>query len=285
MLLFFGTRSTELDTRIIRKNFSCPHCNTENSYRVTTYGTYLHVLFIPIITLGKKYIIECEHCKKTYHKNELPDSLDIAIKNSYERIPPKKGLWQSFGCLSIVSLFLFSFLLSLFIWIFAVVADFFSSDSSNNNESVKKDEITTVVNLSKPTWNDKLKEKMYVADFFPDIEKDPIAFGIYNCLESHLSHSEKGDISYKTTVNDNKILILVGPLNMKKLNERQKDSLYKKIDFCIDNILKFKSYERYIGVFKGSTLFMQKTPKGIVKDSTANKSDLLKAFFVSNNPD
>ena len=63
---------------------------------------------------------------------------------------------------------------------------------------------------------------------------------------------------------------------------QKKNAFYKKIDYCLDIILKDENYKRFIGVYDQHELKMQKTPKGMVKDSTAKSSELLKEFYDKN---
>ena len=289
MIVFFGLRSARIESRKLDANTTCEHCNSENSFIASVYGNYFHVFWIPIFSTGKAILVECNHCKKTYHLQDLSPDNQKAIQNSFIENPQKKARWLNLGCFVILAFV-------ILIVCMVIYAKIYSSFNDDNNEiydtdyptyedtktNDAKDNYEYVIETPNPIWIKSLKKDLLESELYPTKETVPISYELQQCLDTEALKLGKEDVGYYYRVKDDEILILLQPWNLSKLNEKEKNAFYKKIDYCLDIILKDENYKRFIGVYDQHELKMQKTPKGMVKDSTAKSSELLKEFYDKN---
>ncbi|MFK7814491.1 MAG: zinc-ribbon domain-containing protein, partial [Maribacter sp.] len=113
MLFFFGTRASKIKERKIRKT-TCPYCQTQDSFNISTFSKYFHFFWIPIIPLFKTNIAECEHCKKSYAQHEFTSEMNMALQRENETNPAKRPIWKGCGCLILVGFFSLMFAISLY---------------------------------------------------------------------------------------------------------------------------------------------------------------------------
>ncbi|CAL2081782.1 hypothetical protein [Tenacibaculum sp. 190524A05c] len=281
MLIFFGVRTSMIGSVLIKQNVSCDYCNVDNNLRVTVYGSYFHVFWIPIISFGRSVEVTCLHCKKTYSENEIPNNLKPAVDTILRAKTMKSSKWHSFGCLIIGFVFLLTFLLA----IYALIYNTFNSKTDFNNEN----EVQETINLDKEyyqkkpkkvaKWRKELNNLMDYSVIEPSILEDPVAHNIKNCLEPKTTFAEEYSMSYATKIIKDKILILIEVGDYNQYSEDQKKQLYAHIEYCVKKVLKNEPYKVYVGVYKKNNLFMQQSPKESIKDSLALKSELLKSFF------
>jgi hypothetical protein len=62
-VIIFGANSTLRLLAVVA--FVCGHCSTHAAQRVIQRATKLSVFFIPLLTIGRSYYVECEHCGRT----------------------------------------------------------------------------------------------------------------------------------------------------------------------------------------------------------------------------
>lgn len=286
MLIFFGLRSARIESRKVNANTSCEHCQSQNSFVASIYGNYFHVFWIPVISTGKAIVVECAHCKKTYNLQDLSPENQLAIQNSFVKNPPKKARWLNMGCFVILAFIAFLVCTVIYAIIYSSlykenVDDY--DDSDYQYEEVNRDynniEEDYVVEAPKPKWIRALKKDILKAELYPSHENEPISYALFKCLDPDAIKLGKEDVGYFYKIKDDKILILLEAWNLSKLSEKEKELVYSKVDNCLDDILKGEDYKRYIGVYDEGELKMQKSPRGVVKDSTAKNSELLKEFY------
>lgn len=285
MLIFFGTRSPLIGSALIKKNVSCDYCNVENNLRISVYGSYFHVFWIPIVSFGRTVEVTCLHCKKTYNEKEIPTNLKRSVDTILQAKRMKSPKWHSFGCFTIL-LFI---ILPLIIAFFSLIGNLFTVSSHDEGSNRTKIESHEVYKSEEEIYREKVKEipewKKDLEDIMlssltdPSIVKDPVSYNIKNCIEPKLPFIEEYSLSYITHFKDDKILILIEAGDYNNYTENQKNKLYKEVDFCVKNVMERESYSVYVGVYKTAKLLLQKTPDKTVKDSVSLKSDLLKEFF------
>lgn len=286
MIVFFGLRSARIESRKLDANTTCEHCNSENSFIASVYGNYFHVFWIPIFSTGKAIVVECNHCKKTYHLKDLSPDNQKAVQNSFNENPPKKAKWLNLGCFVILG-FVFLFIC---LAVYSIILSSFNDDYEDNYDTDyptyeeskidgEKNDDEYVIENPDPKWIKTLKKDLLESELYPNKEEEPVSYALQQCLDTETLGLGEDDIGYYYKVNDDEVLILLQPWNLSKLNEKEKNAFYKKIDHCLDIILKDENYKRFIGVYDQHELKMQKTPKGMVKDSTAKSSELLKDFY------
>ena len=288
MIIFFGLRSARIESRKVNANTFCAHCQSENSFVTSIYGNYFHVFWIPVISTGKAIVVECAHCKKTYHLQDLSPENQSAIQNAFAENPPKKARWLNIGCFVILAVIVFLICAVIYAKIYSSlyeepVDDYdseyqFEEVNTDYNSNYDRDDY--VIEAPKPPWLKALKRDLLNnAELYPTEENEPVSYALFQCLDPEAIKLGKEDVGYLYKIQDDKILILLEVWNYNKLNEKEKDVIYSKIDHCLDDVLKDENYERYVGIYYEGELKMQKSPKGMVKDSIAENSELLKVFY------
>lgn len=108
-MVFFGTRASRIkDGRI--SNVTCPSCETQSSMTYAVFGKYAHIYWIPTFPVGKETVLECNHCKKTYALNELPEQ--IQNKFNLEKQGAGFPIWFFSGLAIIASIIAIVFFIS-----------------------------------------------------------------------------------------------------------------------------------------------------------------------------
>ncbi|MGS2727104.1 zinc-ribbon domain-containing protein [Psychroserpens sp. BH13MA-6] len=280
MLIFFGTRSSRIQSQKVTSHTVCPHCESQNSFIATIFGTYFHIFWIPMFTLGKRTIVECSHCKKTYDEKELPESIRTALHKSLQDQPPKKAYWHCSGCFIILGASGLFLLLLIYALIFKAVKedDFVSDDSPYDYEEVYTKDQTNYKTTNAETHAYQLKKDMLNTDYSPNIEKDKYSFALKLCLDAPSFGLDESTTGYFSKVSENKLLILVEIEELDVLTEPEKNKIYSKLNMCVDDILGGNTYQTYIGTFKNKTFTMLQTPEGVFKDDQAI-NELLLPFY------
>jgi len=112
MLLFFGSRSSKIKDRKIKRT-TCPYCQTQDSFTVSTFSKYFHFFWIPIIPLFKTHTAECSHCIKTYSQNEFTNEMNAGLQKENEINPVKSPIWHGCGCIVLAGFFSLMLAISL----------------------------------------------------------------------------------------------------------------------------------------------------------------------------
>lgn len=282
MLIFFGTRSSKIHSNRITSNTECPHCNSQNSFIYSVYGTYFHIFWIPMFRLGRRTIVECSHCKKTYGEEELSESVRIALNKTLLEAPQKKAYWHCAGCFIILGAIGLFVLLLIYALIFKTVKedDFDTYDDYYDNEEIIRENTNTYENDHSYDWKYQLKKNMLDTDYSPDITKDKYSYSLKLCLDAPSVGLEESTTGYFTHISENKIIILVEAEKIDVLSINQKNKVYEKINNCLDNILEDENHQRYIGVFNNKTFSILITPDGVFKDKDAEKEKLQKFYTI-----
>ena len=113
MLIFFGTRSSKIDSKQLHDNTECPYCKSQNSLVVTTFSRYFHIFWIPFLPLSKTRILECNHCKKSYNEYNIPLDIKYKLNNENKLKPPKTPLRHGCGCLVIIAIIIVNIIIGI----------------------------------------------------------------------------------------------------------------------------------------------------------------------------
>lgn len=97
-MVFYGSKASKLkEGQLI--NVKCPNCTEGQTMHYTIYGKYAYVYWIPLFPMGKTYVLECNHCKRTYNLKELPEQ--IKQKFELEKTGVRFPLWYFSGLIII----------------------------------------------------------------------------------------------------------------------------------------------------------------------------------------
>ena len=97
-MVFYGSKASKLkEGQLI--NVKCPNCTEGQTMHYGIYGKYAYVYWIPLFPIGKTYVLECNHCKRTYNLKELPEQ--IKQKFELEKAGVRFPLWYFSGLILI----------------------------------------------------------------------------------------------------------------------------------------------------------------------------------------
>ena len=106
-MIIFGTRASNLGAYLLNSG-KCSHCG-QTEYAVVCFARYLHVFWIPIFPIVKKYYAECTHCKKTYEYRQFSDDMKQAVNELEFKTP----IWHFAGLMIFGGFFALSLISSL----------------------------------------------------------------------------------------------------------------------------------------------------------------------------
>jgi hypothetical protein len=241
MLFFFGTRASKIKERKLKRT-TCPYCQTQDSFIVSTFSKYFHFFWIPIIPLFKTHIAECTHCKKSYDKVHFTQEMQRSLESENRLNPAKRPLWQGCGCLVLVAFFAVMMSISFYgVYMRSKYPDKYKVELDPRLEllNADMDKLSSLVQ-AKDTMTLKLKECI----------DDDIVGGI----------STK-DIAYFTKQIGNNMLILLEVRDIKKIETKYRKELIEVVEDC----MRFTngnndSTQYYIGVEGKWNTVLVKTP-------------------------
>lgn len=108
MIFFYGTKASNLKNGQII-NVDCPNCDTNVSMIYSIYGKYSHLYWIPFFPIKKVTFTECNSCKKTFEKIELPAVIQTKLDREKEKDSIKTPIWMFSGLFLVAAIIAFCF--------------------------------------------------------------------------------------------------------------------------------------------------------------------------------
>jgi len=93
-MIIYGARGTHLKTDQLTR-MDCPSCGESEKMYASVFGRYALIFWIPLFPIGKKGVAYCEHCKRTFERNVMPDELKQAVKRTRSEV--KFPVWYFSG--------------------------------------------------------------------------------------------------------------------------------------------------------------------------------------------
>jgi len=265
MIFFFGTRASKIKERKLRRT-TCPYCQSQDSFTVSTYGNYFHFFWIPMFPLWKKHIAECSHCKKSYAFAEFTPEMLKSLEVENNTNPAKRPLWQSSGCLILVLFFIIVFSLS-------ILGVYSRSGDTNNTADIDP----------RKEWLDADLKK--VAKLTKN-DKDSISTSLKSCVDYEIvSGVDTENIEYYSKQNANKLLILLRIKDIKKIEPKFRKDILEILEDCIYQIDSQKQFDSlYIGIKgKWNTVLVRTPTQEDIRGRFADKYKLL-PFYGNDSP-
>ncbi|MCC3160784.1 hypothetical protein LJ737_26340 [Hymenobacter sp. 15J16-1T3B] len=78
-MIVYGYTSAHLATTALAGT-SCPGCGTPGALRLSVFGRYAHVYWLPLLPLGKSGAAQCAHCQLVLRPKELPKPLRAELR-------------------------------------------------------------------------------------------------------------------------------------------------------------------------------------------------------------
>jgi len=242
MIFFFGTRTSKIKERKIGHT-TCTNCETKDSYVVTSFSSYFHFFWIPIIPLSKTHTAECSHCKKAFVKNQFTEEMNTALQKANEVEPAKRPIWQGCGCLIISVFFLFTTGISLY--------GVYLRSKSDTSLNITQDKRLELLQSDIKRMTQLIQRK-----------KDSLSFALKECIGYEIeSGFDTEKVEYFTQINQAKILVLIGIKDIKDVKPENRKVIIEVIEYCLRENPSFEGItDYYIGVEGKWNTILVKTP-------------------------
>jgi hypothetical protein len=243
-MIIFGGRASNIGNFDI-KNTKCSYCEQGNTQRISVFGKYAHVFWIPIFPIGKKAVAECTHCKRTIEQKEFSPELKSLYQENKDKA--KRPIWHWLG------LGVFGLLVAL-ISIIGVTAE---EDPRSN--LLNADEALMVSN--------------------PTMESDSISFKIKQVFDNFVTEEvDPSKFKYLTKIEDDKALVLVQIPELRKVEKEGRAQAMEMIEMITDNQQIFEGKDLYIGIKGIISMMLIKTPTYEKNSKLALTSELYEFY-------
>ena len=258
MIFFFGTRASKIKERQL-KGTTCPYCQSQDSFIVSSFSKYFHFFWIPIIPLFKTHIAECSHCKKSYGIGQFTKEMQRSLENENRLNPAKRPLWQGLGCLVLI----------VFFGVMMTIS-FYGVYMRSKNPEKYKVEIDPRLELLNADM-DKLSKLVTT-------ETDSLTFALKQCVTHDIVGGlNTENIEYFTKRNDSSILVLLRIEEIKKIKPEFRKDIIAVVNDCLfqmDSIT--RTNDIYIGVEgRWNTVLVQTPTDADLGGRFADKNKLL----------
>ncbi|MBO0934096.1 hypothetical protein [Fibrella aquatilis] len=103
-MIIYGSRATHVTSAQI-PFATCPACGDNRTFLASVFARYAHVFWIPFFPIGKVTVAECEHCKKTLAKDEMPERLKTAALAIQSDSNTPKWTFAGLGLMGLIIVF------------------------------------------------------------------------------------------------------------------------------------------------------------------------------------
>jgi len=225
-MIIFGGRASHIGSFDIPDS-NCSYCNEGDTQRVSVFGKYAHIFWIPLFPIGKKAIAECTHCKRTIEQKEFSPELKTLYKENKSKA--KRPIWHWLG------LGVFGLLVAL-ISIIGITAE-----EDPRSKLLNADEELMVTN--------------------PTMESDSISYKIKQIFDIFATEEiDPGEFKYLTKVSDDKALILVQIPKLRKVEKEERGQVMEMVESITDNQPVLQGKDLFIGIKGAFSMMLIKTP-------------------------
>lgn len=243
-MIIFGTRATNIGNFDV-PNSKCEYCQNDSTQRISVFGKYAHIFWIPIFPIGKKAVAECTHCKRTIEQKEFSSKLSQLYQENKSRA--KRPLWHWLGLLLVAGLFALITIIGL---------------------TAEKDPRSELLDID--------LKSMTTA---PTMETDSISFKIKQLFDQVVTEDiNPEDFEYLTKVQGNKALILIKMPKLKKVEKSGRSEALEIIEMITNSQQDLKDKEKYIGVQGAISMMLIKTPTYEKNSKLALTSELYEFY-------
>ncbi|RAK62913.1 hypothetical protein [Hymenobacter edaphi] len=78
-MIVYGYHSSHLSTTAVPAT-ACPGCGAPDALRMSVYGRYAHLQWLPLLPLGKTGGVQCSQCQLVLRPKELPRALKAEFR-------------------------------------------------------------------------------------------------------------------------------------------------------------------------------------------------------------
>ncbi len=243
-MIYFGTRASNIGNFDI-PNSKCSYCEQSNTQRVSVFGKYAHIFWIPIFPIGKKAVAECMHCKRTIEQKEFDPELKKLYKENKGKA--KRPFWHWLG------LGLFGLLVA-----FTTIVGI-TSEKDPRSDLLTADEELMITN--------------------PTMESDSISYKIKQLFDNFATEEiDPSEFKYLTKISGDKALILVQIPKLRKVEKEGRTQALDIVKMITDNQQAFEGKDLYIGIKGFISMILIKTPTYEANSRLASTSELYEFY-------
>jgi hypothetical protein len=225
-MIFFGARASNIGNFDV-SNSDCSYCEVGNTQRISVFGKYAHIFWVPVFPIGKKAVAECTHCKRTIEQKEFSPELKKLYQENKKNA--KRPFWHWLG------LGVFGLLVALITLIGITAEEDPRSDFLNADEALM---------VSSPT-----------------MESDSISFKIKQIFDNFATEEiDPTEFKYLTKIRDDKALVLVQIPKLRKVEKKGRAQALEMVRMITDNQQVFEGKDLYIGIKGVISMMLIKTP-------------------------
>ncbi len=247
--MIYGWRGAKIASYEIPHTI-CRFCNGSEPQRVTEFGKYVHILWIPLFPTGKKKVAECTSCLRTIEEKDFPSDLRSNMAEMSSAV--KRPIWHYLGLLLIGGILA---LATISIGLGVMFGD--------NTPDPRVDQMLAFEKQMAINPNESDSIATTLKAFYSDFVNE----------ELDISKNE-----YFTTIQGNKIMVLARFPRLKEVEKSERVEVAKIVDMVLDSYDDIKDKERYIGIYGTYNLMVSETPDGIRNSRFALEKDLLEFF-------
>ena len=243
-MIIFGRRASNIgnfDTSSVK----CQFCEELCSHRVSVFGKYAHIFWIPIFPIGKKAVAECTNCDKTIEQKEFSPELKQLYKDNKSLAKRPFWHWLGLGVLAIL------------IALISILIRTAEEDPRSDLYRSDKKTMTSNPTMDSDSISYKIKQ---VFDNFATAEINPYEF------------------EYLTKIQGNKALILVKIPKFRKVEKEARGEALEMIKLVTDEQKDLKGKDKYIGVQGVVTMMLINTPTYDQNSKLALTSELYEFY-------
>lgn len=243
-MIIFGGRASNIGNFDI-PNTNCSYCEEGNTQRISVFGKYAHVFWIPIFPIGKKAVAECTHCKRTIEQKEFSPELKSLYQENKNKA--KRPIWHWLG------LGIFGLLVAL-ISIIGITAE--------------EDPRSSLLNAD---------EALMVSN--PTMESDSISFKVKQVFDNFATEEiDPSEFKYLTKIEDDKALVLVQIPKLRKVEKEGRAQSMEMVEMITDSQPVFEGKDLYIGIKGVISMMLIKTPTYEKNSKLALTSELYEFY-------
>ena len=229
-MIIYGSRATRLGN-YEADNITCKYCEQKAKFRLSVFGKYAYLYWIPIFPMTKISVAECTNCLKTYEEREFPEELRVVSRET--RKASKSPIWYFSGLILVAALFCL-----------IKVSSFFSQraiDSDIRNSFLDGDIAT--MSMQPAEAMDTVSANMKVMmDAFINEELNPQGF------------------FYLTRQVDDKALVLVSIPEFINIHVDTQPEIIETVESLLETMDDMTGKQLYIGILDDNSVELTKTP-------------------------
>lgn len=243
-MIIFGGKASNIGNFDI-PNSNCNYCEQGDTQRVSVFGKYAHIFWIPFFPIGKKAVAECTHCKRTIEQKEFSPQLAKLYQENKNKA--KRPIWHWLG------LGIFGLLIAL-ISIIGITAE--------------EDPRSPLLSAD---------EKLMISN--PTMESDSISYKIKQVFDSFATEEiNPNEFKYLTKIKDDKALVLVQIPKLRKVEKEGRAQAMEMVEMITNNQNVFEGKDLYIGIKGLVSMILIKTPTYEDNSRIALTNELLEFY-------